>query len=76
MSQRKQSQGACAFCGQEMTKSGISRHLKNCIQLQEAIKASESNQKAGPKQRLYHMQIQDAWSSNYWLHLEITVMPI
>lgn len=71
MSQRKQSQGACVFCGREMTKGGLSRHLKTCPQRQEAIQAAESKEKARPKQRLYHLQIQDAWSSDFWLHLEM-----
>ena len=71
MAKRKQSQGACAFCGREMTKGGLSRHLRTCPQRQEAVKAAEGSKKAGPKQRLYHLQIQDAWSSTFWLHLEM-----
>lgn len=68
MSSKKQSQGACVFCGREMTKGGLSKHLKTCPQRQEAIKTAE---KAGPKQRLFHLQIQDAWSSDFWLHVEM-----
>jgi len=65
MSSRKQSRGECVFCGREMTKVGLGRHLKSCAQRQEAIKAAESNE-----QRLYHLQIQDSWSPDFWLHLE------
>lgn len=71
MSQRKQSQGECAFCGREMTKGGLSRHLKTCTQRQEAIKTAESREEASQKQRLYHLQIQDAGSPDFWLHLEM-----
>jgi len=71
MSRRKQSRGECVFCGREMTKGGLSRHLKTCKQRQEAIKAAEKEKKTGKKQRLYHLQIQDAWSSDFWLHLEV-----
>ena len=53
MSPRKQSQGECVFCGREMTKGGLSRHLKTFMQRQEAIKAVESEEKASQKQRLY-----------------------
>ncbi len=69
MSSRKQSQGACVFCGREMTKGGLSKHLKTCPQRQEAI--NKAAEKAGPKQRLFHLQIQDAWSSDFWLHVEM-----
>jgi len=71
MSPRKQSQGECVFCGREMTKGGLSRHLKTCMRRQEAINAVESEEKASQKQRLYHLQIQDVWSSDFWLHLEM-----
>jgi hypothetical protein len=71
MSQSKQSHGACAFCGREMTKAGLSRHLKTCTQRQAAIKAAESTEKAGQQQRLYHLQIQDAGSPDFWLHIEM-----
>jgi hypothetical protein len=54
-----------------MTKGGLSRHLKTCTRRQEAIKAAESRKRAAQKQRLYHLQIQDAWSPDFWLHLEM-----
>ena len=75
MSQIKQSRGECVFCGREMTKGGLSRHLKSCPRRQEAIVAAESaadsSEKAGRKQRLYHLQLQDAWLPDFWLHLEM-----
>jgi hypothetical protein len=71
MSQKKQSQGECVFCGREMAKGGLSRHLKTCPQRQEVIKVADNNEKAGQKQRLYHLQVQDAWSPDFWLHLEM-----
>lgn len=71
MSQKKQSQGECIFCGREMAKGGLSRHLKTCPQRQEAIKAADSNAKTSQKQRLYHLQVQDAWLPDFWLHLEM-----
>ncbi len=71
MTRRKQSQGECVFCGRAMTKSGLSKHLKSCPQRQAAIKAAESNQPAGQTGPLYHLQIQDAWSPDFWLHIEM-----
>jgi hypothetical protein len=52
-----------------MTKSGLAKHLSTCSQRQEAI--STANQKSGKNQLLYHLQVQDAWRGDYWLHLEM-----
>jgi hypothetical protein len=69
MSRRKQSRGKCIFCNREMTKGGLSKHLATCPQRQEAIDAA--NKKPGKKQQLFHVQVQDAYSPDFWLHLEI-----
>ena len=69
MARRKQSLGKCAFCGREMTKGGLTRHLPGCSQRQEAI--GTTNQKPGRKQKLYHLRVQDAWQPDFWLHLEM-----
>lgn len=52
-----------------MAKGGLSKHLPSCSQRQEAI--SNANQKPGEEQVLYHLQVQDAWEGDYWLHLEM-----
>ncbi len=69
MSKRKQSRGKCVFCGKEMTKGGLSKHLSSCSKRQETVNAA--NQKLGKTQRLYHLQVQDAWQRDFWLHLEM-----
>lgn len=69
MSKRKQSRGKCVFCEKDMTKGGLSRHLSSCSKRQEAIRAA--NQKSGKRQELYHLEIQDAWQRDFWLHLEM-----
>ncbi|HEY84012.1 MAG TPA: plasmid pRiA4b ORF-3 family protein [Chloroflexi bacterium] len=69
MARRKQSRGKCAFCGREMTKGGLSKHLSSCSQRQETIDAA--NAKRGAAKQLYHLQVQDAWSPDFWLHLEM-----
>jgi hypothetical protein len=35
------------------------------------INAAQSEEQGSQKQRLYHLQIQDAWSADFWLHLEM-----
>ena len=69
MARGKQSRGRCAFCGREMSKGGLARHLSVCSERQRAISAA--NRKAVGEQRLYHLQVQDAWQPDYWLHLEM-----
>lgn len=69
MARRKQTRGKCIFCGQEMTKGGLTRHLDSCAKRAEAI--ATAAQKAGEQETLYHLQVQDAWGGEYWLHLEM-----
>lgn len=69
MPRAKQSQGKCNFCGKQMSKSGLTKHLSGCLERQQVI--SQANQKAGATQSLYHLQVRDAYSSDFWLHLEM-----
>jgi hypothetical protein len=69
MSRAPQSRGACGFCGQEFAKAGLTRHLKTCAKRLEAQAAAEKTRRT--VQKLHHLQVQDAWGGNYWLHLEI-----
>lgn len=69
MPRKKQSRGACAYCGKDMTKGGISRHLKTCPERQAAI--ATANKKRGRNKTIYHLQVLDAWAGDYWLHLEM-----
>ena len=69
MARRKQTRGKCAFCGREMTRGGLARHLPACSGRQGAIE--KANQRPGKEQRLYHLQVQDAWQGDFWLHVEM-----
>jgi hypothetical protein len=69
MSSDNQSRGVCSYCGQRMTKSEMGGHLANCAQRMEAIRVAD--QKPGEQEVLYHLLVEDAWSSDYWLHLEM-----
>lgn len=64
-----QTRGACAFCGREMTRGGLARHLRTCAKRQEA--QAEADKTRRHRQKLYHLQVQDTWSGAYWLHLEM-----
>ncbi|MBL7161193.1 MAG: hypothetical protein ISS57_01200 [Anaerolineales bacterium] len=69
MARKKQSRGACVFCGKEMTKGGLTRHLNTCQQRQEAT--TKADRQAGKVEPIYHLQVQDAWNSDFWLYLEM-----
>ncbi|MBN1218616.1 MAG: hypothetical protein JXM69_06800 [Anaerolineae bacterium] len=69
MARRKQSHGNCAFCGRDMAKGGLSKHLSSCAERQAVIKAA--NQKPGKSEKLFHLRVQDAYLSDFWLHLEM-----
>ncbi len=69
MARRPQSQGTCLFCGREMAKGGLSRHLPACSEREQAIaKAEESGR---PQEELYHLRVQDTWDGVFWLDLEM-----
>ena len=76
MPRKKQSRGACVFCGKELTRSGMTHHLKTCPARKQAIEAAAK--RPGRNQALYHLLVVDRtalYPSNepgtHWLHLEI-----
>jgi len=69
MPRGKQSKGTCAYCDQVFTKSGITKHLAVCAQRQEAL--AKAAEKKGKPIKLYHLRIQDAGQSRFWLDLEM-----
>lgn len=69
MPRRKQSRGTCMYCGREMAKAGMSKHLPVCEKRQAAI--AEADAKPGATQKLYHLRVQDAFSGIFWLDLEM-----
>jgi hypothetical protein len=69
MSGRKQSRGACGYCGQEMAKGGMLKHLAVCPSRQQKI--AEADRKPGVTQKMYHLRARDAWQGDFWLDLEM-----
>ncbi len=69
MAQRKQSEGTCAYCGKEMAKGGITKHLATCDQRQAAIATAEKGK--GDSEMLFHLRVQDAYRKEFWLDLEM-----
>ena len=69
MARKKQTRGSCVFCGKEMTKGGLTRHLQSCAERQKKIETADAGR--GRKETIYHLQVQDAWDGDYWLQLEM-----
>ena len=69
MARAKQTKGNCAFCGQEIAKASVVRHLAACASWQAAIaKAEGSKRKSEP---LYHLRVQAKGQPQFWLNLEM-----
>ncbi len=47
----------------------MARHLRACPERDDVI--AEADRKAGADEPLFHLQVQDAWAGEYWLHLEM-----
>ncbi|MEA3350754.1 MAG: hypothetical protein U9Q82_09055 [Chloroflexota bacterium] len=69
MAKGERSRGICKFCDKEMTKGGLSRHIKTCPERLREIAEAEAG--IGKAEDIYHLQVFDTWSAEYWLHLEI-----
>lgn len=65
----KQSVGCCLFCGRELSKGGLTRHLATCDQRQEMVRRADEDE--GAPQQLLHLQVRDAYTPDFWLHLEM-----
>lgn len=62
-------QGDCAYCGKASTRGGMSRHLRTCAKRRAAVQAADLE--PGKSRPFIHLQVQDSWSGEYWLHLEM-----
>jgi endogenous inhibitor of DNA gyrase (YacG/DUF329 family) len=69
MPRKKQTKGQCVYCGKELAKGGMIKHLSFCPQRLAVIAASEQQPLA--TENLYHLCVQDAWQGDFWLNLEI-----
>lgn len=67
--QREKTRGECLFCGRRMTAGGMSRHLPACPERKDVI--ARANQRPGDQEELYHLQVEDLRSEDFWLHLEM-----
>lgn len=69
MPREKQSKGTCGYCGAEIAKGGVTKHLSACPKRQAIIEKAERKESAS--ETLYHLRVQDAWQREFWLDLEM-----
>ena len=69
MPRRKPSRGKCAYCGKEIAKSAVPKHLSACPDRRATIEKAE--EKKGASEMLFHLRVQDAWRGEFWLDLEM-----
>jgi hypothetical protein len=61
--------GKCYYCGKEISKRGISRHLKSCAARKEYAEKHVSGKKKLVS--LYVLNIADKYDPNYWIYAAI-----
>ena len=69
MARATASKGECAYCGQEVAKGGVTKHLAACVERKVAFEKAEAN-KATVAEPLFHLRVQDANRREFWLDLE------
>ncbi len=69
MSKTAKTEGVCVFCGRRAARGGMSRHLQTCATRKSVIRAADET--AGDDETLIHLQVQSAFSGDFWLHLEM-----
>ena len=69
MTRRPQSRGICTYCGVELSKAGMSKHLDICPRRLEITQQAEASDR--PVERLWHLRVQDAYDKDFWLDLEM-----
>jgi hypothetical protein len=69
MPRRPENPGTCAYCGENITKRGVAKHLDKCSKRQDALLAAEYSSR--PEETLWHLRVQDGYDKDFWLDLEM-----
>jgi hypothetical protein len=67
MPRTKQTKGVCAFCGAEIGKGTVTRHLETC---EKWLAAGALSKKQPQSEALYHLRVQPIGLNEFWLDLE------
>ena len=69
MTQRKQPEGKCYFCGEIMTRRKLFNHLEKCAKRQFALETAEKSKREPEK--IFHLRAKFPYGSEFWLDLEV-----
>lgn len=69
MPKGKVSKGKCEYCGQEISKTVVAKHLTTCPERKAAL--AKAAEKGGKAEKLYHLRVQDAYRKEFWFDLEM-----
>lgn len=61
--------GTCYYCNKEFSKAGISKHMKSCEAMKEAMGLDENSSKANINKFVLH--ITSKYNKDYWLYISI-----
>lgn len=64
---RQISEGKCHLCGETFSKSAMTKHLKSCQQKGDSNTPGKSHKKT----KIFHLAVEDGYSSDYWMHIEV-----
>jgi hypothetical protein len=70
MPRRPENPGTCAYCGEVITRRGVNKHMRLCPKRQDALEMAAASGR--PVETLWHLRVQDAYLSDFWLDLETT----
>lgn len=69
MPRRPENPGTCAYCGETITKRGVTKHLEKCPKYLEILQTAQAGSR--PVETLWHLRVQDAYDKDFWLDLEM-----
>jgi hypothetical protein len=69
MPRGKLPKGKCEYCGAELAKNAVAKHLAACPARQAVI--ATANQKKGASETLYHLRVENPELKQFWLDLEV-----
>ena len=61
--------GTCLYCGNEFDACGMVHHLSACTARERAVEQSDRRRVKNADH--YHLRIQDQWSKEFWLDVEM-----
>lgn len=68
MPRSKQTKGICAFCGAEIGKGTVAKHLARCETRRALLAQIENESRAA--ETLYHLRVQAMGQNEFWLDVE------